>query len=57
VDVFIMGRQAELDAAAKLTGNSLTGVLGDVANREDVDRLYSTVKPEKGCLGRHHGWG
>ena len=42
-------RQAELDAAAKLIGNSVTGVLGDVANLEDVDRLYSTVKPGKGA--------
>jgi NAD(P)-dependent dehydrogenase (short-subunit alcohol dehydrogenase family) len=47
--VFITGRrQAELDAAVKLIGKNVTGVQGDVANLADLDRLYATVKQEKG---------
>jgi NAD(P)-dependent dehydrogenase (short-subunit alcohol dehydrogenase family) len=49
--VFITGRrQAELDAAVKLIGSHVTGVQGDVANLADLDRLYSTVKQQKGHL-------
>src|ERR1700739_994817 len=49
--VFITGRrQAELDAAVKLIGNHVTGVQGDVAKRADLDRLYETVRTEKGRL-------
>src|SRR5919108_3620484 len=47
--VFITGRrQAELNAAVKLIGDNVTGVQGDVANLADLDRLYSTVKQQKG---------
>ena len=47
--VFITGRrQAELDAAVKAIGHNVTGVQGDVANPADLDRLYETVKREKG---------
>ncbi len=47
--VFITGRrQAELDAAVKAIGNNVTGVQGDVANLADLDRLYDTVKAQKG---------
>jgi NAD(P)-dependent dehydrogenase (short-subunit alcohol dehydrogenase family) len=46
--VFITGRrQAELDAAVKLIGQNVTAVRGDVANLDDLDRLYATVKKEK----------
>jgi NAD(P)-dependent dehydrogenase (short-subunit alcohol dehydrogenase family) len=47
--VFITGRrQAELDAAVKLIGKNVTGVQGDVSNLADLDKLYSTVKQQKG---------
>jgi NAD(P)-dependent dehydrogenase (short-subunit alcohol dehydrogenase family) len=47
--VFITGRrQAELDKAASLIGRNVTTVQGDVANLKDLDRLYDTVKREKG---------
>jgi NAD(P)-dependent dehydrogenase (short-subunit alcohol dehydrogenase family) len=49
--VFITGRrQAELDAAVKLIGQNVTAVRGDVANLDDLDRLYATVKNEKGHI-------
>jgi NAD(P)-dependent dehydrogenase (short-subunit alcohol dehydrogenase family) len=47
--VFITGRrQNELDAAAKKIGKNVTAVQGDVSNLADLDRLYDTVKKEKG---------
>ena len=47
--VFITGRrQGELDRAVKEIGRNVTGVQGDVANLADIDRLYATVKKEKG---------
>ncbi len=49
--VFITGRrQAELDAAVKKIGKNVTGVQGDVANLADLDRLYATVKEQKGKI-------
>ena len=49
--IFITGRrQAELDAAVKVIGNNVTGVQGDVANLADLDRLYATVKQQKGRM-------
>jgi NAD(P)-dependent dehydrogenase (short-subunit alcohol dehydrogenase family) len=49
--VFITGRrQAELDAAVKVIGHNVTGVQGDVANLADLDRLYTTVKQQKGRI-------
>jgi NAD(P)-dependent dehydrogenase (short-subunit alcohol dehydrogenase family) len=49
--VFITGRrQAELAAAVKLIGNNVTGIQGDVAKLADLDRLYETVRTEKGRL-------
>ena len=49
--VFITGRrQAEIDQAAKKLGPRVTAVQGDVANLEDLDRLYETVKREKGHI-------
>ncbi len=47
--VFITGRrQNELDAAVELIGENVTGVQGDVSNLADLDRLYETVKAQKG---------
>src|SRR5207245_8727641 len=47
--VFITGRrQSELDAAVKQIGKNVTEVQSDVSNLADLDRLYATVKKEKG---------
>src|SRR5213593_320075 len=48
--VFITGRrQNELDEAVKQIGNNnVSGVQGDVSNLADLDRLYATVKQQKG---------
>jgi NAD(P)-dependent dehydrogenase (short-subunit alcohol dehydrogenase family) len=49
--VFITGRrQAELDKAAAEIGSNVTAVKGDVANPNDLDRLYQTVAAKKGKL-------
>jgi NAD(P)-dependent dehydrogenase (short-subunit alcohol dehydrogenase family) len=49
--VFITGRrQSELDAAVKQLGKNVTGVQGDVSNPADLDRLYATVKQQKGRI-------
>jgi NAD(P)-dependent dehydrogenase (short-subunit alcohol dehydrogenase family) len=49
--VFITGRrQAELDKAEKLIGKNVRAVQGDVASLTDLDRLYATIKAEKGAL-------
>jgi NAD(P)-dependent dehydrogenase (short-subunit alcohol dehydrogenase family) len=49
--VFITGRrQSELDAAVKRIGKNVTAVQGDVANLADLDRLYATVKQQKGRI-------
>lgn len=49
--VYITGRrQSELDAAVKEIGPAATAVQGDVANLNDLDRLYSQVKQEKGHI-------
>jgi NAD(P)-dependent dehydrogenase (short-subunit alcohol dehydrogenase family) len=49
--VFITGRrQAELDAAVKQIGKNVTAVQGDVSNLADLDRLYATVKQQKGQI-------
>lgn len=49
--VFVTGRrQAELDAAVVHIGNNVTPVQGDVSKPEDLHRLYSQVKHEKGRI-------
>jgi len=49
--VFITGRrQEELDKAAKSIGKNVTTVQGDVAKLDDLDRLYETVRTEKGAI-------
>src|SRR5947207_12986014 len=47
--VFITGRRQDgLDEAISLIGRNVTGVRGDAANLDDLDRLFATVKREKG---------
>lgn len=49
--VFITGRrQQQLDEAVREIGRNVTGVQGDAANLADLDRLYETVRREKGHL-------
>jgi NAD(P)-dependent dehydrogenase (short-subunit alcohol dehydrogenase family) len=50
--VFITGRrQGGLDSAVDQIGkNNVTGVQGDVSNLADLDRLYATVKAQKGHI-------
>ena len=49
--VFITGRRQEaLDEAVKLIGRNVTGERGDAANLDDLDRLFDTVKREKGKI-------
>jgi NAD(P)-dependent dehydrogenase (short-subunit alcohol dehydrogenase family) len=49
--VFIVGRrQSELDKAKAEIGRNVTAVQADVANLDDLDRLYRIVKDEKGAL-------
>jgi NAD(P)-dependent dehydrogenase (short-subunit alcohol dehydrogenase family) len=49
--VFITGRrQKELDVALSEIGKNVVGIQGDVSNLEDLDRLYNTVKDQKGHL-------
>jgi len=49
--VFITGRrQSELDAAVKQIGKNVSSVQGDVSNLADLDRLYATVKEQKGHI-------
>jgi NAD(P)-dependent dehydrogenase (short-subunit alcohol dehydrogenase family) len=49
--VYITGRrQKQLDAAVAQIGRNVTGVQGDVANLEDIDRLYAQIAQEKGRI-------
>ena len=49
--VFITGRTQEtLDEAVERIGRNVTGVQGDAANLDDLDRLFETVKREKGGI-------
>jgi len=49
--VFITGRRQEaLAAAVKLIGRNVTGVRGGASNLDDLDRLFDTVKREKGKI-------
>ncbi|RZK35662.1 MAG: SDR family NAD(P)-dependent oxidoreductase, partial [Hymenobacter sp.] len=49
--VFITGRrQAELDAAVQELGSQAFGVQGDVSNLADLDRVFTTIKAQKGRL-------
>src|ERR1700750_1166638 len=49
--VFIVGRrQSELDKAKAAIGRNVTEIQADVANLDDLGRLYARVKDEKGGL-------
>src|ERR1700752_928869 len=49
--VFITGRRREkLDEAVKAIGRNVTGVQGDAADLADLDRLYETVRKQKGRI-------
>ena len=49
--VFISGRRKDaLDEAVKLIGRNVTGVQADSADLDDLDRLFETVKQEKGTI-------
>jgi NAD(P)-dependent dehydrogenase (short-subunit alcohol dehydrogenase family) len=49
--VFITGRrQQELNAAVKEIGRNVTAVQSDVSKMDDLDRLFSQIKREKGKL-------
>ncbi|MFY9871138.1 MAG: SDR family NAD(P)-dependent oxidoreductase, partial [Candidatus Nitrosopolaris sp.] len=49
--VFITGRrESELNAAVKQIGKNVTGVQVDVSNLSDLDKLYATVKQQKGRI-------
>jgi NAD(P)-dependent dehydrogenase (short-subunit alcohol dehydrogenase family) len=49
--VFISGRRQDaLDDAVRLIGRNVTGVRGDAADLADLDRLFDTVKREKGAI-------
>ena len=49
--VFITGRRdAELTAAVEEIGRNVTGVQGDVANLDDLDRLFAQIERDKGRL-------
>src|SRR5580698_4198189 len=49
--VFITGRRQDaIDEAVKLIGRNVTGVRSDAANLDDLDRLFDTVKREKGKI-------
>lgn len=49
--VFITGRrQPELDAAVKQIGNGVTGIRSDIFILADLDRLFATIKEQKGRL-------
>src|SRR6185312_13882628 len=49
--VFITGRRQDaLDEAVKLIGRNVTAVRGDASDLADLDRLYDTVRQEKGAI-------
>jgi NAD(P)-dependent dehydrogenase (short-subunit alcohol dehydrogenase family) len=49
--IFITGRRKEqLDQAVKLIGKNVTGVQADSSKLDDLDRLYETVKKQKGRI-------
>lgn len=49
--VFITGRnQQTLDAAVESIGRNVTGVQGDASDLDDLDRLFETVRQEKGSI-------
>jgi NAD(P)-dependent dehydrogenase (short-subunit alcohol dehydrogenase family) len=50
-EVFVTGRrQGELDKAVEAIGSGATAVRGDVSNLDDLDRLFATVRAERGRI-------
>lgn len=49
--VFITGRRKEeLDKAVEAIGSGVTAVQGDVSHLDDLDRLFATVRAERGTI-------
>jgi len=49
--VFITGRrEQELARAVKQIGRNVTAIQGDVANLDDLDRVFTQIEREKGTL-------
>jgi NAD(P)-dependent dehydrogenase (short-subunit alcohol dehydrogenase family) len=49
--VYITGRrQKELDEAVREIGHSATGIQGDVSRLGDIDKVYQTIREQKGKL-------
>src|ERR1700735_574731 len=49
--VYITGRrQKELDEAVRDIGQSATGIQGDVSRLGDIDKVYQTIREQKGQL-------
>jgi NAD(P)-dependent dehydrogenase (short-subunit alcohol dehydrogenase family) len=49
--VFIFGRrQAQLDEAARLIGRNLTALQADAANLDDLDRIATAVRDQRGVV-------
>ncbi|OBJ50934.1 SDR family NAD(P)-dependent oxidoreductase [Mycobacterium sp. 1423905.2] len=49
--VYITGRRQEaLDQAVEQIGRNVSGVQGDSANLDDLDRLFDTIKQDKGAI-------
>jgi NAD(P)-dependent dehydrogenase (short-subunit alcohol dehydrogenase family) len=49
--VYITGRrQKELDDAVREIGQSATGIQGDVSRLGDIDKVYQTIREQKGKL-------
>jgi NAD(P)-dependent dehydrogenase (short-subunit alcohol dehydrogenase family) len=49
--IYIFGRRQDaLDAAVAELGSNVRGIQGDISKLEDLDRLFETVKAEKGSI-------
>ena len=49
--VFLTGRRKDkVEEAVRLIGRNVTGVQGDAGSLADLDRLYDTVKRERGSI-------
>jgi len=48
--VIVRRRQDELDKALRLIGHEATAIQGDIANLEDLDRVFAEVKSRKGRI-------
>jgi NAD(P)-dependent dehydrogenase (short-subunit alcohol dehydrogenase family) len=49
--VFITGRrQQELDSAVREIGNGVIAIQGDIANLDDLDRMFATIREHSGRL-------